>query len=574
MRYFVCIIMLLFINVCYSVDTVLPTPGATDTNGTWGATLNNFLDNAHDFNTGHTQDDDANITGGTLGTSVTQSNWDWAKTAVETNDTYWDWVYTAVSANDVDWDWAHTAVETNDTYWDWVYTAVSVNDVNWDRASNRVVDVKAYGAIGDGITDDTYAINLANSAAVGKPVHFPKGRYKVTYDINVPTHVARWEGEKENYSGYHTTDVNGAILEYDTDSVTIQLFGYAHIKNLGFVCTGAGSIVEVNGPAQRIEGCYFQGGAHAVYGDNVGDTLYNTIVDMSTFYAQTSDIIYITNVTGASPGWKFNLNRFIKENTYDANAIFIDGTGGLAACAVTDNIFDQFLEPSAYVIDLGDTARSAVIMGNHFEDAGSVTGHNAIRLSGSDWLISGNHFDGLYYAISGDGRSHNILSNHYTNIGSKNVFLTGDVQSIYIHGDTDSNTADYSYSDSNDVSSPLLQIGDTLYYGTSTGWHSLYDVNGITNYVGYGKTDPNYDHDFNGSIYTNETLTVNGASDLNDVNTVNLYVEGVLGQRTTDYIADTNDVNGTTGYPTAKALKVYDKDGTLIGYVPVYTGKW
>ena len=71
---------------------------------------------------------------------------------------------------------------------------------------------------------------------------------------------------------------------------------------------------------------------------------------------------------------------------------------------------------------------------------------------------------------------------------------------------------------------------------------------------------------------TSGELLVSGTSDLNDVNTVNLYVEGLLGQRTADFVSNANDIN--SDYVTSKAMKVYDKDGTFIGYVPVYQTQW
>ena len=49
-------------------------------------------------------------------------------------------------------------------------------------------NVKAYGAKGDGSTDDTAAIQAAISAAgsLGAIIYFPKGTYGVSADINVP----------------------------------------------------------------------------------------------------------------------------------------------------------------------------------------------------------------------------------------------------------------------------------------------------------------------------------------------------------------------------------------------------
>lgn len=49
-----------------------------------------------------------------------------------------------------------------------------------DVFGNRLVHVEDYGAAGDGVTDDTVAIQAALTAAAGVPLHFPPGAYKIT----------------------------------------------------------------------------------------------------------------------------------------------------------------------------------------------------------------------------------------------------------------------------------------------------------------------------------------------------------------------------------------------------------
>ena len=47
------------------------------------------------------------------------------------------------------------------------------------------VDVKAFGAVGDGIADDTLAIQKAIDASPGKVIHLPPGRYKITNFLTI-----------------------------------------------------------------------------------------------------------------------------------------------------------------------------------------------------------------------------------------------------------------------------------------------------------------------------------------------------------------------------------------------------
>ena len=47
------------------------------------------------------------------------------------------------------------------------------------------VSVKDFGAVGNGVADDTAAIQAAIDASVGKRLHIPKGQYKITGSLSV-----------------------------------------------------------------------------------------------------------------------------------------------------------------------------------------------------------------------------------------------------------------------------------------------------------------------------------------------------------------------------------------------------
>ncbi len=53
-----------------------------------------------------------------------------------------------------------------------------------------IINVKDHGAKGDGVTDDTAAINaVMGMASATKLIYFPAGSYIVTGTINVPAHA-------------------------------------------------------------------------------------------------------------------------------------------------------------------------------------------------------------------------------------------------------------------------------------------------------------------------------------------------------------------------------------------------
>jgi len=60
---------------------------------------------------------------------------------------------------------------------------VSTNGKRWKRKDSRFVSVKWFGAVGDGVTNDTQPIS--NAIATGKSVFFPKGNYlSATQDLS------------------------------------------------------------------------------------------------------------------------------------------------------------------------------------------------------------------------------------------------------------------------------------------------------------------------------------------------------------------------------------------------------
>jgi hypothetical protein len=76
------------------------------------------------------------------------------------------------------------------------FDASHVNDI-WGALvdvrthSSGFINVKSYGATGNGSTDDTTAIQAAATAAAGKTLRFPQGSYKISARIDHPDHAGR-----------------------------------------------------------------------------------------------------------------------------------------------------------------------------------------------------------------------------------------------------------------------------------------------------------------------------------------------------------------------------------------------
>jgi hypothetical protein len=72
---------------------------------------------------------------------------------------------------------------------------IQVEDITsvFTRDLLGLVDVRDYGAKGDGVTDDSAAFNAADSAANGRTVIVPEGDYLLTDDVSMQNPV-RFEG--------------------------------------------------------------------------------------------------------------------------------------------------------------------------------------------------------------------------------------------------------------------------------------------------------------------------------------------------------------------------------------------
>jgi hypothetical protein len=114
-----------------------------------------------------------------------------------------------------------------------------------------VVNVKDFGAVGDGVTDDTAAIQAALNGALGSQVFIPKGIYKITSQLNAPDRCCIYGDNRDTsilqYAG-STTISGGAILKF-TDKAAIA------VQNLGFRCTNA--VLANNTIMLHLEDCVY-----------------------------------------------------------------------------------------------------------------------------------------------------------------------------------------------------------------------------------------------------------------------------------------------------------------------------
>jgi len=351
------------------------------------------------------------------------------------------------------------------------YEFLQVNEDGVPSWANDIVvkgpwiDVRAYGAAGDGVTDDTTAIQNAITEATtnGGIVFFPPGTYLYSSNITVSSHVILL-GVEHNFGGWHGTNAYGSILKCTTDNVTITLEGYSEIRDLTFDTSGLGKIVTLNGPGVRIRGCLFLGKENAIYADNTDSNKYIELIENNTFDKQTSHCIYIENCDLSSPRWVIRRNRFRKQGTYNGAVLKVTGTGGLSISAFVGNVIDDFAEQDIYLVDFGTNGRDNFVVNNQFE-CGNVVGQTGVRVYGEGWQVVANSFDGLPTAIYlGDAIACQIGPNFFTNVTNRVSITASSTNNIIIANTTAGITA---------TSNNLLIVGCILYGAYNGSWRKL-----------------------------------------------------------------------------------------------------
>lgn len=128
---------------------------------------------------------------------------------------------------------------------------MSVTKVTYAMVNTAPLNVVDYGAVGDGVADDTAAIQSALDVAAGLQVFIPKGTYKITAQLNAPNNCRIFGDDRDTsllrYVGT-TTISGGAMLKFANKSAFA-------VQNLGFRCTNA--VIANNTIMLHLEDCVY-----------------------------------------------------------------------------------------------------------------------------------------------------------------------------------------------------------------------------------------------------------------------------------------------------------------------------
>lgn len=227
-----------------------------------------------------------------------------------------------------------------------------------------VINVKDYGAVGDGTTNDTTAIADAYTAAAGKPLYFPPGTYLVTALPDFADRSVVTGGGPAK-----------SLIKYAGTGTLRTLTGkYGLVfRDIGFWATGAGAtLLQLSGCFRfSFERVIFRG-AH----DDATGSTYRTQVGLK-----------LDNNTGAT---------FISHCDFENL-----GIGLQTSCIQNQVMLSKFTVCYRSVYGVGGTANAGLSIANtEFVggDVGTTETHIYIDGSANCWVLLGVWFEKSDYA--------------------------------------------------------------------------------------------------------------------------------------------------------------------------------
>lgn len=282
------------------------------------------------------------------------------------------------------------------------------------KANNRMIDgavssVIDFGAIGDGVTDDTSAVQLA--LAAGGVIYFPAGTYKITSFSITPLANSRLIGDGQGISTIKfVSTTTTSKIDFDTTNGNISF------ENLSIYHDGIASetcqIIAFFNDNINVKNCeIYSNDASGV--DTATNAFYFLNADCDNIKVKDCNIHHVNRVILKANASIANVTNV----TFDSNHIHDLGEGGvqfnfpsgsISGVKIINNYFDRFYSGTEKIFCGGASLKNAVIANNvftgnaneciHLEEAGeniSITGNN-FEANADGIFITDNNVSGTY----------------------------------------------------------------------------------------------------------------------------------------------------------------------------------
>ena len=300
-------------------------------------------------------------------------------------------------------------------------------------SSDMGLNVKAYGATGDGATDDTTAIQAALTAvpSTGGTVYFPAGTYKITTKLTSKAYTTL-RGDGFNY----TQILKGAsidMLDLEKHCLVERIYfngNRASYTGAGIVITtGINSSTTASQGRQHIRDCRFEGcyDFAVKYSDDKG------------FNSRIENCLFIDSAANAGVKWGDDTAaayRWVTQSWADRAIVNVGGCDdGFVAYNATGNSGTPGDGSVGLVFPAGTTnaAGKVIVIGNRFANLD----HMVVR--GNDHVMVGNvYYEDMELAsnAASDGAVNVFVFGNKYSSGKATIDLSGESHEIYGNPDT------------------------------------------------------------------------------------------------------------------------------------------
>lgn len=269
-----------------------------------------------------------------------------------------------------------------------------------DISSQAYVNVRDFGAKGDGRSDDTKAIQKCINS--NKFVYFPKGVYIVTFISNFKNGaIIKGDGADKSVIK-SSAAINNSVIEVTSENVTIKdicIDGNGDKMPKPTIGDGAQCIAAVNADGLKIMNSRFLNA-----------------------YNKTITIVSSSNCV-------IEKSRFESKGEKDQNQDFVHIYGGIRECNNNKILNNEFLDPIRAAVYLDLDVKNTLISGNYFKNTIGDAGAAAIIAQGhgSNLYVQTNkchNFKYFAYLRSGYGNCE-VVDNVISNVRNSALFVYG-----------------------------------------------------------------------------------------------------------------------------------------------------
>jgi hypothetical protein len=350
------------------------------------------------------------------------------------------------------------------------------------------ISVKDYGAIGDGTTDDTVAIQAAINAAyqfsgtfpgLSKgAIYFPPGIYLISSTLNAST-IGAMYGESKHE----------CVIKYSGASTTITCNSGIQINELAFLGTGTQTALSFPSLAylsQIINNSFYNFTTAINYANTSNSTSINHI-ELNTFVACTTGLAFTGTVT----------TTYIVGNQFNTGTTCISASN-MFSTQILNNVFEDI--QTAFIIPNGGASSYGLIAGNWFERTPASAFANIIPYQDNTiapGYFANNTFSGNRYVNAGTytyGINSTVTETGDVTLTPSNISGYSNGLSYSITGITPTSTACAAYLTPFNYT---VRTQDAVATATSPGGDFIFRAGTGSNSARYGAFRPNTDNQGN-----------------------------------------------------------------------------